>query len=104
MASAFRKGVGKTVWRTSVHFWNSPGMSVLTRDVIEVSTARHAAADGRLRQARLRAKLSQADIARALGVTEATVSRWESGTRRPRRAEAQQLAALLRLLEDGNGQ
>jgi len=75
-------------------------MPVLTRDLIDVSTARLAAADGRLRETRLRAKLSQGDIAHALGVTEATVSRWEAGVRRPRRAEAQRLAALLRLLDD----
>ena len=75
-------------------------MSVMTREIVAVSDARHAASDGRLRAARLRAKLSQADIARAVGVTEATVSRWESGVRRPRREEAKRLAALLQVLEE----
>jgi DNA-binding transcriptional regulator YiaG len=81
-------------------FWNLVDMAVLKRDVVELSEARHAASDGRLRAVRLQAKLSQADVARALGVAEATISRWEAGIRRPRRAEAERLAALLRLLED----
>jgi transcriptional regulator with XRE-family HTH domain len=75
-------------------------MAVTEHALADISTARHAAHDGSLREARLRAKLSQADIAQAVGVTEATVSRWESGIRRPRRAEAQRLAAVLRVLEE----
>jgi transcriptional regulator with XRE-family HTH domain len=74
-------------------------MSVMTKEVVAVSDTRHAAVDGRLRAVRLKAKLSQADIARAIGVTEATVSRWEAGVRRPRREEAIRLAALLEVLE-----
>ena len=69
-------------------------MSVMTRDIVAISGARRAVGDGRLRAARERAKLSQTDIARAIGVGEATVSRWESGARRPRREEAKRLAAL----------
>jgi transcriptional regulator with XRE-family HTH domain len=74
-------------------------MSVLEREVVAVSTARHAASGGRLRELRESSKLSQADIARALGVTESTVSRWEAGIRRPAREEALRLAALLDVLE-----
>jgi DNA-binding transcriptional regulator YiaG len=83
-----------------VRFWNLVVMVVLKRDVVELSAARLAASDGRLRAMRLEAKLSQADVARALGFAEATISRWEAGIRRPRRAEAERLAALLRLLEE----
>ena len=36
------------------------------------------------RMLRDRAQLSQADVAAAVGVDRATVSRWESGTREPR--------------------
>jgi DNA-binding transcriptional regulator YiaG len=78
--------------------WNALGMSVMAREAVAVSDARNAAIDGRLRAVRRRAKLSQADVARAVGVTEATVSRWEAGVRRPRREEALRLSALLEVL------
>jgi transcriptional regulator with XRE-family HTH domain len=74
-------------------------MSVLVREAVAVSTARHAASGGHLRTLREQRKLSQADVARALGVTESAVSRWESGARRPAREEALRLAALLAVLE-----
>ena len=74
-------------------------MSVMTKELVAVSDARRAAIDGRLRAARLTAKLSQADIARAIGVTVATVSRWESGVRRPRREETIRLSGLLEALK-----
>ncbi len=49
---------------------------------------------------RERARVSQSDIARELGVWPATVSRWEAGDRVPTgRAAAAYLRVLRRLLE-----
>lgn len=45
---------------------------------------------------RLKAGLSQAEIAAAIGVERPTVSRWESGVRSPRGRHAEAYAALLR--------
>lgn len=51
---------------------------------------------GRLTELREDAGLSQGDLARALGVSQSSVSRWESGDTVPR---ARRAAALLELLE-----
>lgn len=40
--------------------------------------------------------LSQADLARKLGLTQATVSRWESGTCAPRDKHKVEIASALR--------
>lgn len=50
------------------------------------------------REIRRAAGLSQSDVARALGVDRATVSRYESGDRTPRRELAERYAELLRRL------
>lgn len=44
--------------------------------------------------------LSQGDIARELGVTPPTISRWESGDRQPTGEQRSDYAALLRELAD----
>jgi DNA-binding transcriptional regulator YiaG len=55
----------------------------------------------RRRLLREQADLHQADIARALGVSAAAVSRWESGTRRPQgRAGEAYLEILDRLARE----
>jgi transcriptional regulator with XRE-family HTH domain len=46
-------------------------------------TRRSLPAPGMRRTLRQRAGISQTDLARALGVDRATVSRWESGDRQP---------------------
>jgi DNA-binding transcriptional regulator YiaG len=51
---------------------------------------------GRLTQIREDAGLSQGDLARALGVSQSSVSRWESGEAYPR---ARRAVALLELLD-----
>jgi len=53
-------------------------------DLRLIAWARKAAADGHARQLRERAGWSQAELAAAIDTTEASVSRWESGDRRPR--------------------
>lgn len=72
-----------------------------TVDLLMRSEARHAIASGRLREVRERARLSQSELASAIGVTPACVSRWEAGQRLPRGDAAERLAAELRRLEAG---
>ena len=74
-------------------------MSAPIKEVTDVATVRRLAAEGALRATRERARLSQADVARAVSVTPAAVSRWEAGVRRPRGEAAKRLAALMRALD-----
>lgn len=74
-------------------------LTALGRRLAAISEGRAAAQDGRIRVIRTQARLSQSELAAALGVTTATVSRWEAGTRRPRSAAAERLARLLRELD-----
>lgn len=74
-------------------------MSVAATHVLSLAEARKAARSGRGRAIREEACVSQAELARALGVSQATLSRWESGDRRPRGEAAERYARLLRKLE-----
>lgn len=49
----------------------------------------------RIAEARVRAGLSQAKLARLIGVNDITVSRWELGSRNPRHTSLIALAAAL---------
>jgi DNA-binding transcriptional regulator YiaG len=60
--------------------------------------ARDAAKSGRGERLRRAAGLSQGEVAAAIGVSYAAVSRWEQGSRRPRGAPAIAWARLLREL------
>jgi transcriptional regulator with XRE-family HTH domain len=71
-----------------------------TPDIVLLVEARDAAASGRATRLRLTAGLSQAELAAAIGVSAATVSRWESGDRRPHGATAVAYARLLRQLAE----
>lgn len=64
-----------------------------------ISDARAAVSGGRIKDLRLRAHLSQSEIARAVDVAPATVSRWENAMRLPRGEKAVRLARVLRFLE-----
>jgi DNA-binding transcriptional regulator YiaG len=68
-------------------------------DLILRYEGRQAVASGRVRSLRVSAKLSQGDVAHAVGVSPACVSRWESRNRLPRAQAAERLARLLRDLE-----
>lgn len=68
-------------------------------DILAISRARTHVADGSLKTVREQAQLSQADLARALGVSQACVSRWESQERQPNSPVAERLGHLLELLE-----
>jgi DNA-binding transcriptional regulator YiaG len=52
------------------------------------------------RALRQEAKVSQAEVGQELGVDESTVSKWESGDRRPRGLLADRYIKLLARLED----
>lgn len=67
-------------------------------DVILLAAARRAAATGEAAELRRRAGLSQADMAKPVGVTPQAVARWEHGTRVPRGKAALRYARLLRRL------
>lgn len=56
------------------------------------------AKDGRARDVRMTAGLSQSEVGQAVGVTAAAVSRWERGERLPRTDAAIRYARLLHAL------
>jgi DNA-binding transcriptional regulator YiaG len=62
--------------------------------------AREAARSGRGERLRVAAGLSQGEVAGAVGVTSACISRWEAGDRRPRGDAALAYAQLLRELAE----
>lgn len=67
-------------------------------DVALLIEARDAAASGRGARLRAAAGLSQAELAAAVGVTPACISRWEAGARRPRGGAAVAYGQLLHAL------
>ena len=93
----------RTLWRGRHGFSLANVMAtpelIEPSDTLIISSTRADIAAGRARQVRERARLSQAEVARALGVDTATVSRWETGMRLPRGRTALRLASLLAALE-----
>ena len=53
-----------------------------------------------LKSLRERHGLSQADIAKSLNVTVATINYWERGTRNPARKRVNKILKLIKLLEE----
>ncbi len=74
--------------------WPLTGTEV-RMNALAIIDARELAESGRAAELRRAAGLSQADVADTCGVTEAAVSRWESGKRSPRGARARAYAQLL---------
>jgi len=66
-----------------------------------VAEARDLARSGRGERVRRAAGISQGELAAAVGVTPACVSRWEAGIRRPRGASAIRYAEVLARLAEG---
>lgn len=62
--------------------------------------AREAAASGRGERLRHAAGISQGELAEAIGVTATCISRWESGTRRPRGEAAVRYTRAIRELAE----
>lgn len=73
-------------------------METVPTDLLRLADVREAAESGEARRLRLAASLSLAEVARALGVSVPTVSRWETGERRPRGKAAIRYARLLEAL------
>jgi DNA-binding transcriptional regulator YiaG len=65
-------------------------------EILALKRVHRLARTGRLAELREALGLSQADIARAIGVRQSTVARWESGDIHPRGHHA---VALLEVLE-----
>lgn len=68
--------------------------------LLEVVRVRELARDGKTRDARLRAGLSLSEVGITIGVSSATVYRWERGQRRPTGAAALRYARLCESLMD----
>jgi DNA-binding transcriptional regulator YiaG len=71
-----------------------------TEEALAIARARLWLHSGKARQIRERARLSQADAARAVGTSMWQISRWEGGKGTPRRGTALKLAVLLDGLEE----
>jgi transcriptional regulator with XRE-family HTH domain len=67
-------------------------------DVLLLAETREAVSTGAASKLREAARLSQADVARAIGVSPSTVSRWEAGERLPRGKAARRYAEFLNAL------
>src|SRR5262245_10688701 len=67
--------------------------------ILSLVSARRSLASGEVCELRRRARLTQSELARAIGGSPAAVSRWESQARRPRGANAERLARIVELLE-----
>jgi transcriptional regulator with XRE-family HTH domain len=75
-----------------------PSAVTPTEDIALLSSARRLARTGAAIRLRRAALLSQADVARACGVSPAAVCRWERGERQPKGEAARRYAELLRSL------
>jgi DNA-binding transcriptional regulator YiaG len=65
-------------------------------DIAELAAARFMSTSGEGKRIRLAARLSLSELAAAVGVTKASVCRWESGDMIPRGAHAAAYLAALR--------
>ena len=77
--------------------WQDLGMDL--ERLMLIVDARRRAQDGSARRIRQQAGLTLAEVAKALGVDESSVSRWEGGSRQPRADVAVRWAQLLAELE-----
>jgi transcriptional regulator with XRE-family HTH domain len=71
------------------------GMPRALRDIANTTEGRALTRGQRIALIRKRHGLRQAQLGEMVGVTESTVSRWESGARRPSREEVERIAGLL---------
>lgn len=75
-----------------------------SNSAVELARLYRMLADHTAIKVREKASLSQADLGRGIGVTRPTISRWESGTRRPRGEVAMRYLALLDALHSQQSQ
>jgi transcriptional regulator with XRE-family HTH domain len=69
-------------------------------EALAVARVRSWLRSGRAKAIRKRARLTQADVARAVGTDHPQISRWESGLYSPARGTALRLARLYEQLEE----
>lgn len=74
-----------------------------TAELVSLAAVRDATRTGRAKRLREDAGLSQSEVARAIRVSQACLSRWESGHRAPRGRAALRYARLLAQLKDAAG-
>jgi DNA-binding XRE family transcriptional regulator len=85
--------------------WHILGVSVTitaagaAAPLVALAEVRASAANGEAKRIRERHRLTQQEIADAIGVSPSAISRWEAGDRLPRGQAAKQYAAVLRTLE-----
>jgi transcriptional regulator with XRE-family HTH domain len=70
-----------------------------TQDLADVAATRRLARDGVLRERRVAQQIRVVELAGLLGVTPATLSRWENGVRAPSADDALRWVRALRSLE-----
>jgi len=72
-------------------------------NLLALQTARRFLETGRAKEIRETARLSQAEVAEALGVRQCSISFWESGRHVPRRETALRYHRLMRAIERREG-
>ena len=70
--------------------------------ILRLAMIRDAVASGEATRLRVAARLSIGEVARACGVDQSTVWRWERGTRKPRGEAALAYGALIESLRKAN--
>lgn len=75
-------------------------MTISADSAVTLARLRADVASGRAREVRERARLSQAEVAEAVGVTQPTVAAWEAARRMPHGERAARYADLLARLEN----
>lgn len=79
-------------------------MTISADSAVTLARLRADVASGRAREVRERSRLSQAEVAEAVGVTQPTVAGWEAGRKMPHGERAARYADLLARLEQAEQQ
>lgn len=74
-------------------------MAISADSAVTLARLRADVVSGRARDIRERARLSQSEVAEAVGVTQPTVAGWEAGRKMPHGERAARYADLLARLE-----
>lgn len=77
-----------------------PLIMPMASEAVKIALVRELVRSGRAKAIRLRAQVSQAEVARSVHVDPGTVGRWEDGLRSPRGAAAIRYGVVLRQLTE----